>query len=326
MTSSYVDKSYVYAVVRVRYAELKLLNASVLSQLATAGSMEEALKILRDRGWGNGGSEDPESILQAEREKLWSFIDEIVADRSIFDVFKLPNDYNNLKAALKESVMKFDYPGIYISESTVDPELIAAAIKERDYKALPESMQEVAEQAHSLFLKTGDGQICDIMVDRACLDEILKAGKATKDDFLKMYAEIKVASTDIKIAVRAALTGKGRDFLDMALAECETIDKAALIDAAAIGVEAISSYLGSTAYADAVPMLKESPAAFECWCDNLITQRMKPQLYESFGLGPISAYILARENEIKSVRIILSGKQNGFSNEMIAERVRDSYV
>ena len=33
-------------------------------------------------------------------------------------------------------------------------------------------------------------QICDIMVDRACLDEILKAGKATKDDFLKMYAEI----------------------------------------------------------------------------------------------------------------------------------------
>ena len=128
MTSSYVDKGYVYAVVRVRYAELKLLNSQALDQLVSAGSLDEAIKILKEKGWGQDtGSNDPEVMLQEEREKLWSFVDEIVADRSIFDVFKLPNDYNNLKAALKASVMKFDYPGIYISESTVDPEQIAAA-------------------------------------------------------------------------------------------------------------------------------------------------------------------------------------------------------
>ena len=327
MTSSYVDKGYVYAVVRVRYAELKLLNSQALDQLVSAGSLDEAIKILKEKGWGQDtGSNDPEVMLQEEREKLWSFVDEIVADRSIFDVFKLPNDYNNLKAALKASVMKFDYPGIYISESTVDPEQIAAAIKERNYEALPDSMREVAEKAHSIFLKTGDGQLCDIIVDRACLDAILKAGEDTHDDFLKMYAEIKVASTEIKIAVGAALTGKGKDFLNTAIAECGTLDKELLINAAANGEEAICAYLENTDYADAVPELKSSPAAFERWCDNLITARMKPQLYEAFGLGPISAYILARENEIKSVRIILSGKQNGFSNEMIAERVRDSYV
>ena len=38
------------------------------------------------------------------------------------------------------------------------------------------------------------------------------------------------------------------------------------------------------------------------------------------------AYVLARENEIKTVRIILSGKQNGFSEESIRERVREMYV
>ena len=327
MTGAYVDKGYVFAVARLRYAELKLLNNQAMDQLVSASDYEDAVKVLKEKGWGgDNNTEDAEALLQEEREKLWSFVDEIVPDRSIFDVFKLPNDYNNLKAALKESVMEYDYPGIYISESTVDPELIRNAIKERNYQALPDDIIEAAEYAHSTFLKTADGQLCDIIVDKACLDAILKAGKATENDFLEMYAEIKVASTDIKTAVRAALTGKDKDFLNMALAECATVDKNGLANAALNGVDAIASYLGNTAYADAVSELRKSPAAFERWCDNLITARMKPQLYESFGLGPIAAYILARENEIKSVRIILSGKQNGFSKEMIAERVRDCYV
>ena len=36
--------------------------------------------------------------------------------------------------------------------------------------------------------------------------------------------------------------------------------------------------------------------------------------------------VLARENEIKTVRIILSGKQNGFPDSAIRERVREMYV
>ncbi|MCI8744511.1 MAG: V-type ATP synthase subunit C, partial [Lachnospiraceae bacterium] len=35
---------------------------------------------------------------------------------------------------------------------------------------------------------------------------------------------------------------------------------------------------------------------------------------------------LARENEIKTVRIILSGKLNGLSDDSIRERVREMYV
>ena len=130
MTGAYVDKGYVFAVARLRYAELKLLNNQAMDQLVSASDYEDAVKVLKEKGWGgDNNTEDAEALLQEEREKLWSFVDEIVPDRSIFDVFKLPNDYNNLKAALKESVMEYDYPGIYISESTVDPELIRNAIK-----------------------------------------------------------------------------------------------------------------------------------------------------------------------------------------------------
>lgn len=53
---------------------------------------------------------------------------------------------------------------------------------------------------------------------------------------------------------------------------------------------------------------------------------IQPQKYNPFSVGPLVAYVLARENEIKTVRIILSGKQNGLPEESIRERVREMYV
>jgi V/A-type H+-transporting ATPase subunit C len=43
-------------------------------------------------------------------------------------------------------------------------------------------------------------------------------------------------------------------------------------------------------------------------------------------MGPIIAYYLARQNEIRTVRIILTAKANDFPEEAIRERVREMYV
>ena len=43
-------------------------------------------------------------------------------------------------------------------------------------------------------------------------------------------------------------------------------------------------------------------------------------------VSPLAAYVLARENEIKCVRVILSGKRNGLSEQSIREKVRETYV
>ena len=48
--------------------------------------------------------------------------------------------------------------------------------------------------------------------------------------------------------------------------------------------------------------------------------------YDSFTVGAIAAYVLARLCEIKNVRIILSGKRNLVSDDVLVERVRMTYV
>ena len=320
------DKQYVYAVARIRSKELSLLSGAFLEQLTAAKDYDECIQLLMEKGWGEDGITNAGDILAIEQRKTWELINELVKDMSVFDVFLYANDYHNLKAAIKEVRMGDEYPGIFMEQGTVDVKLIREAVQTREFQNLPAAMRTPAEEAYKALLHTQDGQLCDIIIDKAALDAICAAGKSSGNEFLELYAELTVAAADIKTAVRASRTGKDRAFLEQALAPCGSINVARLAQAAIEGVDSIGSYLETTAYADAVEELRRSPSAFERWCDNLLIRKIKPQQYSAFGLGPLAAYILARENEIKSVRIVLSGKLNHLPEESIRERIREMYV
>ena len=53
---------------------------------------------------------------------------------------------------------------------------------------------------------------------------------------------------------------------------------------------------------------------------------IKEAKYKSLTMEPMAAYIYARETEVKTVRIIMSGKINGIDADVIKERLRDAYV
>ncbi|MBU1290330.1 V-type ATPase subunit, partial [bacterium] len=60
--------------------------------------------------------------------------------------------------------------------------------------------------------------------------------------------------------------------------------------------------------------------------DNFILNFSKIGKYVTFGIEPLVGFITAKENDIKNIRIILSGKLNKLSPDQIKERVRDTYV
>ena len=213
-----------------------------------------------------------------------------------------------------------------LEDGTVSARLLNEAMEQSDYDLLPENLRELAREAKETLLTTRDGQLCDIIIDRAALEAIREAGAKTKEKLLEDYGELICATGDIKIAVRCARTGKSRQLIARALAPCSTIDTGSLTDAAAVGFDAICAYLDHTIYSDAVEELKKSLAAFERWCDNRMIRTIKPEIHNPFGIGPLAAYILARDNEIKTVRIILAAKRNDLPEEMLRERVREMYV
>lgn len=319
-------EQYVYAVARIRSKELSLLPASFLEQLLAAPDETACMKLLEQKGWEGAKSGDEEQMLEQERKKTWDLMRELLGDVSVFDVFLYANDYNNLKAAVKSCRHRKEPEHVYMEQGSVPAETLRRALRENRFDELPEAMRGVAKEAQKVLLQTGDGQLCDVLIDRAALEAVYQAGKASGNEFLEMYGELTVACADIKTAVRACRTGKDEKFLERALAPCDTLDVKALAKAALEGEEAIGRYLSGTRYQEGAGALADSLSAFERWCDNYMIRRIRPQLHNAFGLGPLAAYILARENEIKSVRMILSGRKNGLPESVVRERVRETYV
>lgn len=320
------EKQYIYAVARIRSKELQLLDDQFINQLMAAPGYNECLKLLLDKGWAKEGITELEQMLKHEQEETWDFISDLVEDMSAFDVLLLPNDYHNLKAAIKMVYTGSEDENIFLHHGSIDAGTILEAVKSQDFTLLPEHMRSAAGEAYRVLTETGDGQLCDLIIDKAALEAIYSAGKEQSDEVLKLFAEMKTASANIKIAVRAQRTGKSLEWIQRALAPCDTLDVEILARAAVSGFDEICEYLMQTEYAEGVDELKRSLSHFERWCDDRLIQRIQPQKYNPFTLGPLAAYLLARDNEIKTVRIILLGKLNEISEEAIRERLRIMYV
>ena len=321
------DNSYAFAVARIRVKEKKLLSDADIAQMAAMKDEASVLAFLADRGWGDSQTAaGAEEMLSAEEAKNWALMKELKIDPAIFEVLEYPKLFHNLKAGIKEVLTEGSHEKIFYDIEGLGREEMMQIIREKEYASLPEFMRAAAQEAYEVMVNTRDGQRCDTIVDRGCLEAMLSRSRRMKNGMMKSYVSSQVAVADIKIAVRSAKTGKSYAFLKEALAQCDTLNADGLAQAASRGEEALYAYLQESGYAEAADAIRESPSAFERWCDNRLIETIRPQRMNSVSVSPVVAYYLARENEIRMARIILTAKANGFDEDSIRERVRKMYV
>lgn len=322
-----MSEEYTYAVARIRALEVSLFSNSTIDQLIACQDYRQCLQFLEEKGWGDSETAgNAEAILTREEEKIWEVVQELSIGMENFDVLSYPKLFHNLKAAIKAVCTQEKNRHVFYEDVKIPGKEMLEIIQEKNFGKLPVQMQHAAEEAYEKLLQTGDGQLCDVIIDKAALEAVYEAGKASGEPIIRDYAESTVAVADIKIAVRSQKTAKSIEFMQRAMAECDSISVEQLSKAALSGMDAICDYLRGTAYVEGAEALAESASAFERWCDNRIIETISPQKYNAFTIGPIIAYVIARQNEIKTVRIILSGKQNDLPEESIRERVREMYV
>lgn len=321
-----MEQQYIYAVARIRTKELSLLNKQILEQLLACKTEKDCLRMLGEKGWGNTGEEAAEEMLELEREKTWSLLEELVEDPAVFSIFLYENDFHNIKAAIKQVYTGTPLKKLYFSHGTVPVETIQEAVEKHDFSILPVFLQTAAKEAYEIQFHTGDSQMCDVILDHAALEWIGYAAKQSKQPLFLQYAEQKIAFANIQIAIRGARMKKECSFFEKAMAPCDYLDIKELAKAACQGEKAVHAYLLTTKYQKAVEPLQKSFSAFEKWCDQQYMELIAPEKYHPFTIAPLAAYLLARENEIKSVRILLSGKRNQLSENFIRERLREMYV
>lgn len=318
------ETDYAYAVARIRSHENRLLTRSDLDRLLAASDESDCMRILADRGYP--ARDTAAEMLSAELDDTWALLRELAPDMRVFDVLLCRNDYHNVKAAIKGIVTSTDCAPLFLPEGRVSTEVIRKAVNARDFSALPEDMQVPAAEAMTTLLETGDGQRTDMILDTAQLKAMERFGKESGCAFLAQYAELTVAEADIKMAVRCAKMNKSVAFMRRALVDCETLDVPLLIDRAIHdGADAVPEVLENSGYSAAADALRRSMAAFETWCDDTMIAALAGAKVKPFGPEPLAAYLLGKENETKTVRIILSAKHNGLPDSVVQERIRTLY-
>lgn len=315
-------KDYIYSVARVRARQALLLSKQDLLQLIDAKSYSDALSLLRDKGYKKSDNASP---IHTQEKELWDFAGEL-ADKDVTRVLRLSADYHNIKASAKSVFLGKEPEGLLISGGTLEKEQIYNAIKTREFHTLPGMFGRTAEGAMSILLKTQDGQLCDIYVDRAELAAVEQAAYDSGDPFIIRYAKMNTDTANLSCALRCAFMHKSREFISNAIYRGGTINTNALINAAADGVERLCSFVENTPFKTDAAVMKRSAAEFGSRCDNRLIRLMTTARYESFSAAPILAYVYAKKTEIAVVRLILSAKRNGFDNEIIKERMEQLYV
>ena len=321
-------KSVGFAIGNLRARENRLLKAGDLNQLSAAKSTDELAKMLTDRGIGTTDTADVPQLLSEETEKLWEYVTENAPDMSAFEPFLYENDFHNYKAVLKGVVRGREYESLLILPATVEIAVIERAVKEMRFDLLPEFIHSAAEEAYSVFTKTGDSQLADCIIDAGLMTAQLDKAKKIGNRVILKLITVTVFYNNIKAALRAAKANKSAAFLNTVLTETGVVSKKAMVLAALSGEEKLLELLAGASElggGEAAEAYRHSPAEFEKFSDDCVIKVARQCKFITLGIEPIVGYMLAPRAEITDLRIIYSGIKTGQPTEKTRERLRELY-
>jgi V/A-type H+/Na+-transporting ATPase subunit C len=330
------DTDYLFSTARVRSVEKNMLSREKAEKMIDAKTIDDALKVLYDCDYGSGkdpvAAKDFEVLLTEEHKKTYDFIMSIAPELNNFKMFLYTYDYHNLKVIMKSEFLGVDATDSLVNTGTVDVKILKYAVKERDFSELTENMKKALIEVIDNFPKNKDPQVIDIVFDKYCYDEMLKFAEELNNKFVTEYLRLLIDTINIKSFVRLRKMRKSWDFYSKVFIDGGKIPQNLFVKSYDEPLESFSEDLLAYGFKDlfliGTDELKETGkfTTLEKLCDNKLMEHIKTSKYISYGIEPLVGYLIAKENEIKSARIIMAGKLAGIPSELIRGRLRETYV
>ena len=301
---------FILPVSMIKVQEKKLLNEDRLIKMLETNSFKEILRILNDTDYSYSiattmQDDEYEKIINGELERVFKFTREISKNnQEIVDLAALKYEYQNLKLLLKDKGNVLD---VYnISTGIIDKEELMNNFNEvKKYKDLKEAC---------------------IKLDKMYLKHLLKLANSTNIPLFIDYAKISIDRYNIVTFLRLKKQNRNVDYLDDIL-----------VDGGSISKEELSKVYFTNTYV----LLFKKKIATKTWdtfekngdileiekiFDNMIISLAKEYKYITIGPEPIFTYIIAKEYELKALRLIMSAKLNDINIELVKSRLRGVYV
>jgi len=336
------DWRYVYQTALVRVYEMQMLSRATLLDMANAESFRQAVDLLAGSEYalpkGGRNFAEVEDTLQLRRTAVRELFSDLMIDEPIVRLLKTRDDFANLRLSVRRTLSETKKPlgTDYSTDGNVPPELfeqIFAEESEPDKAVLPDYVQQAAEQAVLAYYKNKDIRQVDYAIDRVQAEYNLNRAKRLDSIFLLGLFRIQIDLTNIRTMLRLKFTQPASPaafteseqrnvFLKGGFVELERFRQGL-----ELGYEALATLFFVTPYHRIV----ETGASYlasnksflkaEQQCEEHLSGFLKSTIQIAAGPQPIIAFLLMKENEIRTVRLILTAKKNFLDTQLILDRI-----
>lgn len=304
------DADFITVSSYIRTLENRLLTKSKLESLLSLHNFSDILKGLSQETDYNfisvSNLDQAEHILKEEWKRVCEMLYKVTPHNEAVQIMLLPYEFHSLRQTMKEEMSQ--------SHKTIQ---------------LSEEMKKIRSEAEAL---EGNNQIKEIFLDRNMYETMIKISQMLNSDFITEQIQMKIDFYNIKAMLRAREMKKDSAFFELCYVKGGRLSKDVFLHNYSVPFSAVASSFtnkycnvevqkGLEAYEN-----NHNFSELETLFHNSLISHLKNAKLISYGPEVMYAYLMAKENEIRQIRLLLTCKFRNISDGILIRKLGESYV
>ena len=322
------DWRYVFQSAQVRALEIQMLTRAAFLDMANAENFQAAADLLSATEYAmprsDKSSAEMENNLSLRRSAVRELFADLILDKPIVRLFKTRDDFANLRLAVRRTLTDKPLGTDYSTDGNFPPEQFEQVFAEENYTEFPDYMADASERAVLAYYRNKDIRQIDHTIDSAQAEYNLKQAHRLNNIFLLGLFRIQIDLTNIRTMLRLKFTESEQRnvFFKGGFIELDRLERGT-----ELGYEALAPLFFVTPYYHLVEAgtayltSEKSFLRIEQQCQEHLTGFLKSTVRITAGPQPIITYLLLKENEIRTVRLILTARKNNLDTKLILDRI-----
>lgn len=324
------DWRYVYAAARVRVLEPAMIPRTTFVDMANASSFSEAAELLSGTEYAvtaDVAADAIEQMLLARRTDVRQLFADLIVDDEIVQFLRMREDFANMRLAIRRVVTDRPLGLDYSNEGNVPAEEFEEIFEQENYDRFPEYLQDGVEAAVLGYYEDKDIRRIDYELDRVEMQGRLNKAIHFKHPFVLSLIRLRIDMYNLRTMLRLKMAEREEETRFFVPGGFVDIDK--FKQGLGIGLEGVAGLFFATPYHElletAIAYLRSENSflVLEKECEDYMKGFLQTTRCIAAGPQPVMAYFLSKEAEIRTVRMVLTGKKNGLSSKLILDRLGD---
>lgn len=322
------DWRYGFATAMVRSLETLMISRGTFLDMANSENLGGAVELLGGSDYSMlssaAGIGEMEQMLLDKRAEVRNLFIELMIDEDLVELLRARHDFANMRLAIRRVVTERPIGLDYSDFGSVPAAEFEEIFEQENYGRFPEYLQEAVEEAVLGYYSDKDIRRIDYAIDRYESQYRIKKAVELKSEFLLSLFRTRVDLTNIRTMMRLKLADRDDKGLFLSGG---FVDVDRFVHGLGVGYEALAPLFFATPYHDVVEggvsylVAEESFLRLERLCEEHTNGFLRSTQPLAAGPQPVIAYFLLKENEIKSLRMVLTCKNNGLDTRLVIDRL-----